>query len=365
MKRITYLLACLFMLCTSTFAATEVEDFSYDWTVQSEYGLWAPDDMKPYISVDAEGLKAVNKTQKGGNWEFQFHIADNLPVVTGQNYVLKITVKGNTDGYALFGVGNWGTDPVDCGFNFTDEWKEYSVPFCANQNNGFVVCQMGQFAGTIQIKSVKICHYEGAFSGGYMNFDLGTKPASNLWEKKLSYTLPKALEKGVDYTLMMDVKSTENLENGIEFWPIWAASSNKTDWGISKDVQYVGPQNLSAEWVTLEWKFTTEFPLDQLDWVFGSAIGDLCIDNIRLVKDGTEENLVENGDFAESTTKGWTKTGGNILSVVEGKSPVTGIDQAQVKTNMEDSTYYTLQGMKVNNPAKGIFIHNGKKVVIR
>lgn len=365
MKRITYLLACLFMLCTSTFAATEVEDFSYDWTAQAEYGLWAPDDIKPYLSVDAEGLKAVNETAKGGNWEYQFHIADNLPVVAGKDYVLKITVKGSADGYAFFGVGNWGAESVDCGFNFTNEWKEYSVPFSAIQDNGFVVCQMGKFVGTIQIKSVKICHYEGAFSGGYMNFDLGTTPAANLWEKKLSYTLPKALELGADYTLTMDVKSTANLEKGIEFWPIWAASSNKTDWGTSKDVQYVGPQNLSSEWVSLEWKFTSNFTLDQLDWVFGSAVGNLCIDNIRLVKDGTEENLVVNGDFAQRTTKGWVKTGGNILSIVEGNSPSTDINQTLIEEKSQESAYYTLQGMKTDKPTKGVFIHKGKKVVVK
>ena len=30
-----------------------------------------------------------------------------------------------------------------------------------------------------------------------------------------------------------------------------------------------------------------------------------------------------------------------------------------------DNAYYTLQGVKVVNPAKGVYIHNGKKVVIK
>ena len=33
---------------------------------------------------------------------------------------------------------------------------------------------------------------------------------------------------------------------------------------------------------------------------------------------------------------------------------------------MEDGEFYTLQGVKVNRPtAKGVYIHNGKKVLIR
>lgn len=43
---------------------------------------------------------------------------------------------------------------------------------------------------------------------------------------------------------------------------------------------------------------------------------------------------------------------------------VTGINdvQKEVKT---DNSYYTLQGIRVNIPSKGIYIHNGKKVVIK
>ena len=30
-----------------------------------------------------------------------------------------------------------------------------------------------------------------------------------------------------------------------------------------------------------------------------------------------------------------------------------------------DNAYYTLQGVRVAAPAKGIYIHNGKKIIIR
>lgn len=366
MKISTYLIAVMLAMTSITASAEskEVEDFSYDWTEQTSDNFWTSEEAKPNLSVDAVGgLTAVNNTEMD-NWKFQFHIVDGLPLKSGNDYVLKITIKGTDAGYALFGVGTW-SGIVDCGFNFTKEWKEYSVPFSATQDNGFVVCQMGKFVGTVQIKSVKICHYEGTFSGGYMNFDLGASPSANKWDKKLSYILPKALEQGADYTLTMDVKADADLENGIAFWPIWDASPNKTDWGSSKDVQYCEDLKLSSEWTTLTWKFNANFTLDKFEWVMGTAAGDLRIDNVRLVKDGTDENLIENGDFSERTTKGWSKTGGNILSIIEGQSPSTGINQTMVKANLQDGAYYTLQGMKTNKPAKGIFIHNGKKVVIR
>lgn len=48
-----------------------------------------------------------------------------------------------------------------------------------------------------------------------------------------------------------------------------------------------------------------------------------------------------------------------------GTGVVTGINEVNVATNDADDAYYTLQGMKTNKAVKGIYIHNGKKVVIK
>ena len=43
------------------------------------------------------------------------------------------------------------------------------------------------------------------------------------------------------------------------------------------------------------------------------------------------------------------------------ENKTTGITVINVKK--ADNTYYNLQGMKVENPSKGIYIYNGKKVI--
>ena len=48
-----------------------------------------------------------------------------------------------------------------------------------------------------------------------------------------------------------------------------------------------------------------------------------------------------------------------------GTGVVTGINEIDTAANAAEDAYYTLQGMKVNKAAKGIYIHNGKKVVIK
>mgnify|MGYP002521626417 FL=1 len=43
----------------------------------------------------------------------------------------------------------------------------------------------------------------------------------------------------------------------------------------------------------------------------------------------------------------------------------TGIRELENVIKQEDNAYYTLQGMKVAHPTKGIYIHNGKKMIIK
>ena len=44
---------------------------------------------------------------------------------------------------------------------------------------------------------------------------------------------------------------------------------------------------------------------------------------------------------------------------------VTEIKNVETVKTHHDNAYYTLQGIKVLNPTKGIYIHNGKKIVIK
>ncbi len=53
-----------------------------------------------------------------------------------------------------------------------------------------------------------------------------------------------------------------------------------------------------------------------------------------------------------------------ISMVFDDGSETTGISTAEVSTAKEDNAWYTLQGVRVAAPTKGIYVKNGKKVVI-
>ncbi len=190
----------------------------------------------------------------------------------------------------------------------------------------------------------------------------------NLWDRQAIYTLPKALEKDAKYTLTMKVRTSADCAE-LGFWPIWNASDHKNQWGGSDDVQYLAAYPVEAgDWKTLTWNFTANFTLDTFQFVFGKYGGTLDIDDMVLVKEGTSENLIANADFSARNIQGWsTNWNGPSYSLASEAYASTGIEKPAVAAMMKsaDKAYYTLQGVKVIRPTKGIYIHGGKKIVIK
>jgi hypothetical protein len=191
---------------------------------------------------------------------------------------------------------------------------------------------------------------------------------ANLWDQQAVYTLPKALEKDAKYTLTMKVRTSADCAE-LGFWPIWNASTNKNQWGGSADVQYLAAYHVEAgEWKTLTWKFTAQFPLDTFQFVFGGYTGNLDIDDLVLVKDGITENLIDNGDFSKNHIQGWSANWqGPSYYLANDAYQSTGITLPSVvaQPSQQDDAYYTLQGVRVSHPTSGIFIHKGKKIVMK
>lgn len=83
---------------------------------------------------------------------------------------------------------------------------------------------------------------------------------------------------------------------------------------------------------------------------------------MKLVKVGSDENLIANADFSGKHILGWsTNWNGPSFSLAYDSTPSTGIASVLVATMKlyVDDAYYTLQGMKVLRPTKGIYFSPG------
>lgn len=91
-----------------------------------------------------------------------------------------------------------------------------------------------------------------------------------------------------------------------------------------------------------------------------------------------KDYFLSNGEFVKSDHNGWTLPGKSYLYISNGRanqseSPLrvyvdntaTAINGITNNPVVKDEAYYNLQGVKVQRPQHGVFIHNGKKVVLK
>ena len=113
----------------------------------------------------------------------------------------------------------------------------------------------------------------------------------------------------------------------------------------------------------------------KLDAVDNQLIG--CVD--ALWSTGRDNDyFLHNGEFVKSKNDGWVLPGKSYLYIDGGRNNVsasplrvyvdntaTAIDGITNNPVVKDDAYYNLQGVKVQRPQHGVFIHNGKKVVLK
>lgn len=88
--------------------------------------------------------------------------------------------------------------------------------------------------------------------------------------------------------------------------------------------------------------------------------------------------FLHDGEFVKSKNNGWALPGKSYLYISGGRvnkseSPLrvyvdntaTAIDGITNNPVVKDEAYYNLQGVKVQRPQHGVFIHNGKKIVLK
>ena len=113
----------------------------------------------------------------------------------------------------------------------------------------------------------------------------------------------------------------------------------------------------------------------KFDAVDNQLIG--CVD--ALWSTGRNQDyFLYNGEFVKSKNDGWVLPGKSYLYIDGGRNNVsasplrfyvgntsTAIDGITNNPVVKDDAYYNLQGVKVQRPQHGVFIHNGKKVVLK
>lgn len=86
---------------------------------------------------------------------------------------------------------------------------------------------------------------------------------------------------------------------------------------------------------------------------------------LKLIKPGTSFNFPVHKAYARPQDAFSGAAKAQPVFDEEDNNDVTGIENIENTTTTDNNVYYNLQGQRVENPQHGVFIHNGKKVVLK
>lgn len=260
----------------------------------------------------------------------------------------------------------WGTFEDNHREDLTDEAEfssnDYSIVndilTVGAEGTGSYTASYTDFIGTVH-NAVITVEVSDEGPNHVLLFDNGAAGA-NIWDRQGIYTLPTPMVKGKTYV----VKASVLAENGgdLALWPIWSTSPNRDQWGNSADVQYLSSYHVGKTFTNLTWTFSASQTHDKLQFVFGQIGGKVYFDNVSCKDRDTGVEMVINGDFESDDLSGWSVNwSGPTMSWVEYSDPSGISERIAVR---KDGKIYNLNGCRVSHPQNGIYIVDGKKVVI-
>ena len=157
-------------------------------------------------------------------------------------------------------------------------------------NKGMIV-----HGNNITVTKVEL-YREPAGEAGYALTMTSNTAGANAWDTQVWYTLDTPLEAGKEYVFTCVVKSTVARD--------WCSVLLQSADG--SDQNYNHGMNLFTEWTPT----TITFKPDKATYVkitfnIGDFAGTVSIDNVSMKEDGSDVELIKNGDFENGLTTGW------------------------------------------------------------
>ena len=143
----------------------EKVDAYVDYSVLESFPYWnGGADAPVHPEINNGVLTVKNDEVRDPFYILQYHAANGIATIKGGSYKLTLYIRGSSAGSLTAGIGGWG-NIISTTLNFTDAWQEVSVELNnIPVDNSFVILQSGNFAGTYEIKWLKVTHTEAVDS---------------------------------------------------------------------------------------------------------------------------------------------------------------------------------------------------------
>lgn len=256
----------------------------------------------------------------------------------------------------------WGTFIDDHQEDLTNETLFSSNDF---KMNGSIITADAAKKGTVKAVHTDFFGQKHMTTINIESIDMGPnrllvvdngEAGEELWERQCNTILTSPLTPGKTYVLRATIKSENS--NGV-IWPI--ITKKKPEGGA--DAQYLDfiiPSPLLQEYI---WEFNALYAIETIQFECGRIDGKLYFDDVSCKEKDTDKEFIDNGDFESDDLSRWIVVEDVQTFSIEMDENITYIRTAKANED-NDNVFYDLQGRRVNNPAKGVYIRNGKKLIV-
>lgn len=332
--------------------------FSYvvDYTTLNDYTFWHANVEKCQYTIGIEGnvLKIVNNSNKvyteseapysteeaKDNWHVQYQVAPAISTILGVDYLIKIKIKASVEGNVHWSFGNWGDGNSTSGsFGVTTEWQTVEIKTTTPHVSSFFLLQSGNLYGTIEVEKVEILINQRTIvvsSAGYATF---------------------STDKAVDVTNIVTAYTAKYNAGKVALTPVTEIpANNAVIIEAAADVYTVPTISTASALTDNDLKVSDGTVTGNGTTIYVLANGD----------NGVGFYLLQNGD-AIPAGKAYLEipTNAPSYSYIGFGEGTTAIDGVRNQTKEVSGEIFDLQGRRVANPTKGLYIVNGKKVIIK
>ena len=295
------------------------------------------------VSVGGGILSIVNETDQGqyNDWKAQALVASGVTSKVGNDYIVRIKFKGNVAGTVQCLFGTWG-NTLSSPLSVSTDWQTIDVLFDgALSASSFVMFHLGHYEGTIEVESVEVydnvaARFVKIGENGFATF--GTDKAVNVEGIVTAYGAKYDGEKIV-LTQVTEIPAGAGVI-------VEAAEDN-----------YKVPVIESAA------------SIDEVNDLLVSD-GSVAGDGSTIYALGKKEDKV---GFVK-VKNGVTIPSGKAYLIVSASArdfigfaddDVTSVNVVKGQKKEGRSEYFNLAGLRVAQPTKGLYIVNGKKVILK
>ncbi len=313
-----------------------------------------------YAALEALGLEPVAQSDYAWN-ENQKKIY-KLQMARPQTEPITLRVGGSKQlsFWATFEDGHEENLTNETTFSSTDFVVDGNTVTATEEKDGVVYAQYTDFLGRPTTMAFSV----SASSSGpnqVLVVNNGTA-GSNQWDKEALCKLAIPMEAGKSYVIHATMRSDQ--PGDCALWPRYDASTNRDQWGNSADIQYLSTYPVTTTFEELTWTCNATYPHDVLIFAIGKLGGNVYIDDVSCMERGGSTEMIANGSFDSDDISNWSVLSwtGQTLSVQPDTS--TGIHVTAADSGKE-KIWTDLQGRRIAHPTKGIYIVDGKKVVVK